>query len=59
MKENAPAEWELVNTHFWKTLPSRNTPKTPLFENWRTVDERVDIQYDTFFEVLELLPKIP
>ena len=58
MQENAPTEWDTVNTHFWKTLPARNAPPTALFEeNWRTIDERVDIQYDTFFESLELLPE--
>ena len=55
MEENAPAEWEVVNAHFWETLPSRNTPKMPLSENWRTVEERVSIQYDTFFEAIDLL----
>ncbi len=58
MEENAPAEWDTVKTHFSETLPLRNAPPTPFSEeNWRTVDKRVDIQYDTFFEALTLLPE--
>lgn len=57
MKENAPDEWGTVNTHFWETLPSRNAPPALSEENWRTVEERVAIQYDTFLEALDLLPE--
>ncbi len=58
MKENAPTEWETVNTHFWEKLPSRNAPPILFSESkWRTVGERVDIQYDTFFEALDQLPE--
>ena len=58
MKENAPTEWETVNPHFWQTLSSRNAAPYPLREeNWRGVAARVDTQYDTFLESLELLPE--
>lgn len=58
MEENAPTEWETVNSHFWETLSSRNAAPHPLREeNWRGVVARVDTQYDTFLESLGLLPE--
>ena len=58
MKENAPTEWDTVNTYYRKTLPTRNMPPTVLSEeSWRTIEDRVNIQYDTFFEALEKLPE--
>ena len=58
MKENAPAEWNTVNTYYRETLPTRNMPPTVLTEeSWRTIEDRVNIQYDTFFEALEKLPE--
>lgn len=58
MKENAPTEWDTVNTYYRETLPTRNMPPTVLSEeSWRTIEDRVNIQYDTFFEALEKLPE--
>lgn len=56
MKENAPAEWEVVNKRYLEMLKQRSAPKSPLVENWQTLQQRVDLRYETFFEALELLP---
>lgn len=55
MQENAPAEWETVNSHFWDTVWSRSTPPETFSDEWQTIGERTNIYYDTFFESLELL----
>lgn len=57
MKENALVEWEVVNKHYTDMLPQRVHPRAPMVENWRTVEQRVDAYYDTFFEALGHLPE--
>lgn len=57
MQANAPAEWETVHRHYRATLPARTLPPAVLSpQTWRTIAERADIQYNTFFESLSLLP---
>ncbi len=55
MKENAPAEWEIVNTRYFELIHEQ-LPTSPLSENFPTIRERVDAHYKNFFEALVLLP---
>jgi len=56
MKENAPAEWDLVNTRYFELIDERKAPP-PLADNFMTIRERVDLHYQNFTEALELLPE--
>ncbi len=55
MKENAPAEWDLVDTRYTE-LVHEGVPAAPLSENFPTIPERVDAHYKNFLESLEQLP---
>ena len=55
MKENAPAEWELVNTRYFELI-HEGLPASSLSEKMPTIRERVDKHYENFFKALELLP---
>ncbi len=58
MKENARTEGEPVLRSYIDRLNERALPVFPLSEseNWLTLEERVKIRYDSFFEALENLP---
>ncbi len=58
MKENAPDESTIVEEYFVEKMRMGAYPMdAPLSEqNFRDTDTRVDFQYNTFFEALELLP---
>ncbi len=55
MKENAPAEWDIVNTRYLELI-HEGLPTSPLSENFPALHERVDTHYKNFFEALVLLP---
>lgn len=57
MKENADAEGQIVAHAYLEKLKERTLPKYPIADNWVTLEERVDIRYQSFFESLELLPE--
>ena len=58
MKENAPDEWAIVGEYYHEKMKREGIPRdAPLSEqNFRDTNTRVDFQYNTFFEALELLP---
>ena len=58
MKENAPDESAIVEEYYHQKMKMGSYPMdAPLSEqNFRDTDTRVDFQYNTFFEALELLP---
>ena len=58
MKENAPGESTIVEEYYHEKMRMGGIPRdAPLSEqNFRDTDTRVDFQYNTFFEALELLP---
>ena len=58
MKENAPDESAIVEEYFYEKMKMGAYPRdAPLSEqNFRDTNTRVDFQYNTFFEALELLP---
>ena len=58
MKENAPDESAIVEEYYYEKMKMGAYPRdAPLSEqNFRDTDTRVDFQYNTFFEALELLP---
>ena len=58
MKENAPDESAIVEEYYHEKMKMGAYPRdAPLSEqNFRDTDTRVDFQYNTFFEALELLP---
>ena len=58
MKENAPDESAIVEEYFYEKMKMGAYPRdAPLSEqNFRDTNARVDFQYNTFFEALELLP---
>ena len=58
MKENAPDELVIVEEYYHKKMKQEGIPRdAPLSEqNFRDTNTRVDFQYNTFFEALELLP---
>ena len=58
MKENAPNESAIVEEYFYEKMKMGAYPRdAPLSEqNFRDTNTRVDFQYKTFFEALELLP---
>lgn len=57
MEENADAEGQIVVRAYLEKLNERALPKYPIADNWLTLEERVDIRYQSFFEALELLPE--
>ena len=59
MKENAPDESAVVEEYFYEKMKMGAYPTdAPLSEqNFRDTKARVDFQYNTFFEALELLPE--
>ena len=58
MKENVPDESAIVEEYFYEKMKMGAYPRdAPLSEqNFRDANTRVDFQYKTFFEALELLP---
>lgn len=56
MKDNANNEGQIVAKAYLEKLNERAMPKFPIADNWLTIEERVDIQYQAFIEALELLP---
>ncbi len=58
MKENAPDESAIVEEYYHEKMKIGVYPRdAPLSEqNFRDTNARVDFQYNTFFEALELLP---
>ena len=58
MKENAPDELVIVEKYYHEKMKKEGIPRdAPLSEqNFRDTNTRVDFQYKTFFEALELLP---
>lgn len=58
IKENAPDELAVVEEYFYEKMKMGAYPRdAPLSEqNFRDTKARVDFQYKTFFEALELLP---
>ena len=58
IKENAPDESAIVEEYFYEKMKMGAYPRdAPLSEqNFRDTNARVDFQYKTFFEALELLP---
>ena len=58
MKENAPDELAIVEEYYHEKMKREGIPRdAPLSEqNFRDTNTRVDFQYNTFFEALELLP---
>ena len=58
MKENAPDELVIVEEYYHEKMKKEGIPRdAPLSEqNFRDTNTRVDFQYETFFEALELLP---
>lgn len=58
MKENAPDELVIVEEYYHEKMKKEGIPRdAPLSEqNFRDTNTRVDFQYNTFFEALELLP---
>ena len=58
MKENAPDESAIVEEYYHEKMRMGGIPRdAPLSEqNFRDTNTRVDFQYNTFFEALELLP---
>ena len=59
MKENAPDELVIVEEYYHEKMKKEGFPRdAPLSEqNFRDINTRVDFQYNTFFEALELLPE--
>ena len=57
MEENADADGQIVVRAYLEKLNERALPKYPIADNWLTLEERVDIRYQSFFESLELLPE--
>ena len=58
MKENVPDESAIIEEYFYEKIKMGAYPRdAPLSEqNFRDTNARVDFQYNTFFEALELLP---
>lgn len=58
MKENTPDELAIVEEYYHEKMKIGGFPRdAPLSEqNFRDINTRVDFQYKTFFEALELLP---
>lgn len=57
MKENVPSESRVVEKHYLETLKEREMEPIDLTEKWLTPQDRADIRYKTFFEVLATLPE--